>query len=69
MTPEQMAGRIEEEAEKFASTLKSEGIDVMEAICLVMVDTDQGPGLVVLSTEEAPDSLRRKMLTKALERK
>lgn len=69
MTPEQMAAKIEEEAEKFASTLKSEGIEVMEAICLVMIETPDGPGLVSLSTEEAPDSLRRMMLTKALERK
>ena len=69
MTPEQITSKIEEEAGKFASTLKSEGIDVMEAICLVTIDTPEGPGLVVLSTEEAPDSLRRKMLTKALERK
>lgn len=64
-----MTGKIEEEAGKFASTLKSEGIDVMEAICLVMIETPDGPGLVSLSTEEAPDSLRKMMLTKALERK
>lgn len=59
---------IEREAGKFSQALKDQGLDLLEAVILVTFDTEQGAGMVSLSTEVAPESLRKKMLTKALER-
>lgn len=59
---------IQREAEKFSQALKDQGLDLLEAVILVTFDTEQGAGMVSLSTEVAPESLRKMMLTKALER-
>ncbi|MDD2326674.1 MAG: hypothetical protein PHW63_11910 [Alphaproteobacteria bacterium] len=59
---------IEREAGKFSQALKDQGLDLLETVILVTFDTEQGAGMVSLSTEVAPESLRKKMLTKALER-
>lgn len=68
MTGNDHVSRIESEAAAFSNRLKAEGIEVLEAVCLVAYETPEGPGMVSLTTEEAPESLRNMMLTRALER-
>ena len=69
MTERDPVSKIRDAADSLSSTLKQEGVDVLEAIVLVAYETELGPGMVSLSTEEAPEPLRKMMLTKALERK
>lgn len=68
MTENDHVSKIESEAEALSNRLKSEGIEVLEIVCLVAYETPEGPGMVSLTTEEAPESLRSMMLTRALER-
>ena len=68
MTENDPVTKIREEADALSGRLKAEGIEVLEVVCLVTYETPEGPGMVSLTTEEAPESLRNMMLTKALER-
>ena len=69
MTDTSPMAKMETEAQRMAAALKADGIEVLQALCLIVYETPDGPGMVTVSTEEAPDSLRAKMLQKALERK
>lgn len=52
-----------------SEALKEHGFDIIQTLSLVVYETPEGPGMAVVSTEEAPQSLKTLMLQKALERK
>lgn len=69
LTNDEISGIVREEIDKLTETLEEKGIDVKEVIGLFAFDTPEGIGMVSASSKEAPQSLRRLMLIKALERK
>lgn len=69
MTSSEQTGKMEAEAQKMSEALKEHGLDILQVMCLVLYETPDGPGMVTVSTEEAPQSIRTLMLQAALERK